>query len=185
MGVSTIVASTVVIYVLLVVGGFLAGLTVYSLTKTIESQDKLLSNMVSDNIDFQSMTYGIVNSTSYIDVNLTNIGSTNIYSYENMDVIVYYTSSTGSQEIYRAPFRGTTAPGTSPAGLADGWYIVAFYDVTGKPISSASGIPGLWKPNTTMEMLIVLPSTPNNTSQVSVTIATVRGGYEYFEFTWG
>lgn len=177
MGLSTVMASTVAIYLMLVVLGVFVGITLEALSlysRALTAQSELA---YSDSIDLTGLAYNTSDDTVWL--NITNRGSKLIYPYSEVDVIVTYNSS-GVPVHFYASFQGEYNGSTTP-----GWYVRGVYDATGvfHPYTNTS--PAIWSPNTTLEAVIVLPSQPDNGTLVTVTLATPRGGREYVEFTWG
>ena len=181
MGLSTVMASTIVFYVLLVLLGFIAGFSVRALLAINHAYTEAIDLSMLDRISFDSLAYNNTYPYSTIWVNLTNTGPTYIYDYRDFDVIVSYTDLTQGQRVYYARYRGAYTY-TSP--LTPGWYVKAFYDVTGGETLYTNTSQVLWKPNTTMELVIVLPGIVEEYTKVTITIATPHGGYTYIEFTW-
>ena len=174
MGLSTVMASTIIFYMLITMIGFLAGITVMMLSSTVKAQ-LIVDELPHDDINLENYTYN--STTAQIEINITNTGSNIIYRYEDFDIIVKYTNNT-NPNIFYASFQGAYTNTTTP-----GWYIKAVYDASGYPQPYNNTAPVLWKPNTTLEILIILPSTPDPDTKVSITIATPGGGKEYLEFT--
>ncbi len=175
MGLSTVMASTIIFYMLITMIGFLAGITVMMLSSTVKAQI-IVDELPHDSINLENYTYN--NTTAQIEINITNTGSNLIYQYDDFDIIVKYTNSTNSI-IFYASFQGAyTSTSTTP-----GWYIKAIYDASGYPQVYNNTSPTPWKPNTTLDIVIILPSTPDPATKVTVTIATPGGGKEYLEFT--
>lgn len=178
MGISTVMTSTIIFYVLLVVIGFVAGFTFTALT-TLSRAAFLVDKVVSvDDIAIDGLSY---NTTSYeISINYTNTGDSIIYEYLKFDVIVSYYDN-GTPTVFRAPFRGSY---TDSQSKASGWYIYGVYDATNNLQLYLNNSAVYWKPNTILNIRIILPSPPDSGSKVTVTIATPNGGKEYVEFTW-
>jgi archaellum component FlaF (FlaF/FlaG flagellin family) len=183
LGVSTVMASTIIFYSLLVVAGFIAGVTIVSLTELAKAYSLSVYALKLDSIEYRGLNYTYLLTYSEIRINLTNTGPNTIYDYNHIDVIVRYTDSTEASRVYVAEFKGGYTDALA-AGIMPGWYIYAFYDVTGQSTLYTNSNPSLWKPNLTIEIVIVLPSQVQAGTKVSVTIATPRGGTEYVEFTW-
>lgn len=183
MGVDTVMASTIIFYALLVAASFLAGLTLTALTGLSQAYSTSANTLSVDLIDFRGLNYTNASTYPEVWINLTNVGPNNIYDYNDTDVIVTYVDYSGVLRVYLARFKGSYLDALQ-SGLQPGWYINAFYDATGQATLYRNSSPELWKPNTTMEVVIVLPGPVKAGSKVSVTVATPRGGREYVEFTW-
>ena len=183
LGVSTVMASTIVFYLLLVAAGFIAGMALASLAELARAYSLSVNALKLDSIEFRGLNYTYLLTYAEIRINLTNEGPNTIYDYNHTDVIVEYVDPSGSFNVYVAPFKGGYTDALA-VGVTPGWYIYAFYDAVGQPTLYRNADPQLWKPNSPMEMVIVLPSQVQAGTKVSVVVATPRGGKEYVEFTW-
>lgn len=178
MGLSTVMTSTIIFYVLLVVIGFLAGFTLTALT-TLSRAAFLVDRVTTmDDIIIKGLSYNI--TLLEISLNYTNSGDNIIYEYTHFDVLVSYYRN-GSLYVFRAPFKGSYVNSTSKTS---GWYIYGIYDVTNNIQLYLNNSVVYWKPNTVINIRIILPSQPDPGRKVTITLATPNGGKEYVEFTW-
>ncbi len=181
MGLSTVMASTIILYVMLVVIGAVAGVAITALKGLSKGLNACMSILESDRIELRGVSYN--EALLEVRLNATNLGSRVIYDYPHFDVIVYYTNILGGSVVYYAPFRGGYLDylGYHPPG----WYVYGVYDSTGSLHEYTSSTPRYWDPSTTLEVVVVLPSTPAPGSLVTVTLATPRGGRVMASMTWG
>ncbi|MEB3774808.1 MAG: hypothetical protein GSR86_07785 [Desulfurococcales archaeon] len=176
MGMGTVASSTIIFYVLLLLLGFMITVATYSLSSMAKAI-LIFSSLKTERIEYRSIYHD--NTTNTITMRIANTGETLVYDYNDTDVIVTYTSG-NTTRIFYAEFRGEYT-GTSSQ---EGWYITGIYDASGVFHRYTNTAPVYWKPNTILEIVIILPSLPDNSTTVTITIATPGGGREYVEFTW-
>ncbi len=172
MGLSTTIATLIMLYAILVAAVVLAGI----LIKGLQLVNKFLltiSQNKYENVKIINAT--VLNNNGIIDLqfNLTNTGNTLIYDFSHCDLIIRYTSS-GSAVTAVEKFYETE---TNNLGY---WYI-ADIEISGNYIIPYAYPRGL-APSETAIIYANLPSPPDVNTTVKIIFVTPAGGKSYYEF---
>jgi archaellum component FlaF (FlaF/FlaG flagellin family) len=189
MGLSTVMSASIIFYTLLVMVGVLAGITVKLLDVTMKLEAQTSQIVLErESIKITGFTYKtttISNQTfSIINMTLKNDGSTLIYDYPKIDVIVVNIES-GKVRVQIANFEGSWQDAIASGNVVPGWYIVNITDATGFSRAYLNSDPVYWEPNTYANIVIVLDHLVSTNTTVTVNIATPGGGHAFLRFTWG
>ncbi len=185
MGLSTVMSSSIVFYVLLVLIGAVAGMVIQHLDYlVIANQETQKLILQREEINVVNGEYGLALRPIYyyVRLNISNDGNTLIYDYNHMDIILTIQRLNINYTI-KVPFRGDTG---NLDNREFGWYIEGVYDASGNFRVYTDENPVYWEPNTVIRILIVIPVNyrPDTGSNVTISIATPRGGYDFLRFTW-